>query len=94
MQKIIEQNERKIWERMQNYAVLLGVIGQVLTEQEQNVILLRHIRRKQWDIVAYRVGVSKSSCIRMENRAMEKLRAAWAKEMEKSRKQEDGKDEG
>lgn len=92
IEKDIRANEDSIMQRTGEYALLLGLMERCLTDGEYNVIRLRHIERRQWDSIPPRVNMSRSSCIRTENRGMEKLRRAWERYLEETGGQEKSRD--
>ena len=73
----IKLYERIIHGRMEFYAQISGLMATELTKDERTIILAKHRDRLPWDRVARVARMSRSSCIRMEEKGMGKLCKAW-----------------
>ena len=76
----IKLNKRIISARLSHHAKLSAVMEAVLTKDERAVIWAKHGDGLPWYRVERMVKMSRSSCIRTENKGMEKLCMAWDKE--------------
>lgn len=69
--------EKIINGRLELHARLSYLIASELTKEERTIILAKHRDRLPWDRVARVARMSRSSCIRMEEKGMGKLCKAW-----------------
>lgn len=79
----IEINERAIERRLREYAELARIMLDALEENEKKVLWARHAEGLHWDMVAYKVHISRSHCFRIEAVGLEKLCRAWDKHLGK-----------
>lgn len=88
VEKEIENNERAIARRLQEYTELARVMQEALEENEKNVLWARHAEGLHWDMVAWKVHISRSHCFRIEAVGLEKLCRAWDRYLESKEKSE------
>lgn len=81
-------NERDIDRRMMEFSDLARVMQESLTAEERDVLWLRHGERLRWDMVAWKVHISRSHCFRIEAVGLEKLCKSWDKYLESKEKSE------
>lgn len=86
----IEINERAIARRLREYTELARVMQDSLEENERAVLWARHAEGLHWDMVAWKVHISRSHCFRLEAVGIEKLCRAWDKHLEKKEEEKKG----
>lgn len=75
-------NERAIERRLRKYSDLARVMLESLTEEQREVLWLRHGERLRWEQVRQKVHASRSKCFRLEEAGLERLCKSWDKYIE------------
>jgi hypothetical protein len=79
MSEEMQINSRSINERLAHFARLSAVMGECLSKDERKVIWAKYGDRLPWERVSRMARMSRSTCIRLADRGMEKLCYGWDK---------------
>ena len=77
MEEEIRRNMARIEERLAHHARLSALMGEALDQDERAILWARYAERLEWERIARRVKMSRSSCFRAEAAGLRKLCAAW-----------------